>query len=225
MLHLFIEQWQIICQCIKKKVVSWTKILFNNINNFLPIKMFVSLTKITFTFWAILFFLYFIFIKISTVFKLGCYNNFTDQYKYRRTWVLQVYNQPSVPFKMLHIHAGDIVRGHWKVFQNGCKLSSKLTLKMWNFIMLTPLLPFLHFMSASSSSSTASSMWSAETWGVGETKTQVSSLQHCVHPWQLLFQANVISHFVKVWGSSEAPLWNWIEIWFYCWKEIRLEIW
>ena len=144
-------------------------------------------------------------------------------------WSIQISQDMSTtslqPTKCTHQNASYSCRwyctGTLQSVPKWMKLSSKLTLKMWNFIMLTPLLPFLHFMSASSSSSTASSMWSAETWGVGETKTQVSSSQHCVHPWQLLFQANVISHFVKVWGSSEAPLWNWIEIWFYCWKEIR----
>ena len=55
--------------------------------------------------------------------------------------------------------------------------------------------PFLYFMSHSSS--TASSMWSVETWGVRETKTQVSSSQYCVRPWQLHVPANAMSHIVS----------------------------
>ena len=59
-------------------------------------------------------------------------------------------------------------------------LVEKWLKNIWNVIMLTRYSPFLYFMS--SSSSTASSMWSVETWGVRETKTQVSRSQYCVRP-------------------------------------------
>ena len=53
--------------------------------------------------------------------------------------------------------------------------------EIWKVIMLTPSWPFLYFMFSS-----LSTVSSTDTWGVGETITQVSSSQYCVRPWQLL---------------------------------------
>ena len=59
--------------------------------------------------------------------------------------------------------------------------------EIWKVIMLTPSWPFLYFMFSS-----LSTVSSTDTWGVGETITQVSSSQYCVRPWQLLHPANAI---------------------------------
>ena len=53
--------------------------------------------------------------------------------------------------------------------------------KIGGWGLCTPSWPFLYFMFSS-----LSTVSSTDTWGVGETITQVSSSQYCVRPWQLL---------------------------------------
>ena len=110
-------------------------------------------------------------------------------------------NQPSVhlyPSKYFNsIHTGDIVRGHFKVFQIRWRKKSFSTIsQIWIVIMLTQSWPFPYFMSLS-----LSTALSTDTWGVGETKTQVSSSQYCVHPWQLLPMMKLVAHWRHTGGN------------------------
>ena len=113
----------------------------------------------------------------------------TDRHQYLRLWGLHTTSHiyPSKYFISIQVILyGDTV----KCSKLDINIFITTIQVIWN-IMPTPFSPFhiFHVLPPS----TSSSMWSEETWGVGEIKTQVSSSLNCVHPWQLL-PANAISH-------------------------------
>ena len=126
----------------------------------------------------------------------------TDQHQYSRPGTLLTTSQVHISTASNYFTSAQVILfGDTRMCsKNRCSLHFFRTTSE---ILLTPLWPFSCFMS--SSSSKALSMWSVETWGVGETKTQVSSSQYFVHPWLLAFfsqQMSSLMSSVKSWRHA-----------------------